>query len=158
MIASALKDADADGQRNIDVRYKPVFTIDHYIPFDDDASKQYVADSYAIAREIFHKLNLTEYICQIIYNDLAFLRFWTLPTRLIYLDSAHHYGHTKEAIYMLMDKLMLDGWLVLHDYVETRGVLPALNEFLDEQTQYDIDIYAAAGSDRLVCIHLKDWS
>ena len=151
VMASALKDSNT--------KYKPLFTIDSYIPFSDGSNQQFVADSYRIAREAFHKLGLTEYVCPVIYDDLSFLRFWTLPTRLVYLDSSHHYGHTKEGIQMLMSRLMPDGWLALHDYLEADesyiAVLPALNDFLDEQTQYDLEVFD--GGESLVCIHLRGW-
>ena len=147
VMASAIRDSGT--------KYKPLFTVDSYLPFDSDEHRRIVTDSYLIAREAFHKLDLTEYVCPIIYDDLSYLRFWTLPTRVIYLDSSHQYGHSKEAIQIVMNKLMVDGWLALHDYVDEKwsGVIPALNEFLDEQTQYDLDVYDAGGT--LVCLHLK---
>ena len=144
VMASALKD--------LEIKDKPLFTVDSYLPFPNHDDP---AETCRFAMEAFRTLDVTDYVCQIIYNDLAFLRFWTLPTRLIYLDSNHSFKHTKEAIYMLMNKLMVNGWLALHDYIEGCGVLSALNQFLDEQTEYDLDAWDASGT--LVCLHLKGY-
>ena len=125
--------------------------MDSYLP----PNLEEVTDSYRTAREMFHKLDLTEYICPIIYDDLSYFQCWTLPTRLIYLDSNHHYLRVKQQIGLLTDRLITEGWLAFHDYVDKDffGVIPTLNQFVDELTQYDLDIYDAGGT--LVLVHKK---
>ena len=101
--------------------------------------------------EKFRQLGLTHDVCQIIYDDLSYLRFWHLPTRFIYLDSNHQYAVVKEAIPLLMRCLAPGGWLAMHDYIDESwsGVISAVNEFLDTQKLYDLEVFIMG---TLVCI------
>ena len=54
-----------------------------------------------------------------------------------------------------MNRLITKDWLAFHDYVDKDffGVTPTINQFLDELTQYDLDIYDAGWT--LVLVHKK---
>ena len=138
----------AKALQDIKTRFRPLFAIDFYRYggrqiFDTEACRK--------ARDKFHQSDTADDICQIIYDDLSFFRFWTLPARLIFYDSDHSYGVVKEGIYRLMAYLRLDGWLAIHDY-NGKGVFDAVNEFLEEQKLYEVEVF---GCEHLVCIHKK---
>ena len=144
------------GVRDSGTTFKPVFTLDPYFYNGDDLN-HFNTQSYLQARAAYAKTGLANnYVCPMIFNDLELLKFWNLPTRLIFIDTSHQYEHTKQEIEQAISHVMDDGWLVLHDYCDKswgQEVIRALNEFLDEQIEYDLDVYFVKGS--LVCIHVN---
>ena len=131
--------------------YQPLFTVDPY-SFSDFGTQ-----SYLEARESFRRVRgMRVFICAMIYEDLRFLEFWNLPTRLIFIDTSHQYDHTKLEIEKSIPHVMDDGWLLLHDYGDepwNGDVKRAVNEFLDNQTEYDLEVFFVP--DCLVCLHVK---
>ena len=88
------------------------------------------------------------------YDDRGFFDFWTMPVRLIFIDTSHTYEQTKLEIEKSIPHIVNDGWLALHDYHDAHpGVVCAVNEFLDSQTEYDLEVYFVHKA--LVCIHIK---
>ena len=157
----------ATAVRDSGTAFKPVITIDRfwYNFYDpDDDHTRFQTQNYLESRRTFTQLNLgDEYICQVICPDDKFLDFWNLPTRLIFIDTEHTYEHVKLIIEKSIPHVMEDGWLVFHDYIDRKphfledigkGVRRAVNEFLDNQTEYDLDIYFADSS--LICLHIKE--
>lgn len=121
----------------------PIFAVDPYYK-----SHSGLFDSaYVIARENYHRFKLSNYvspiICPIICPCLTFLEFWDLPIRLAYLDAGHRYQDTKEEIAAILPHIVPDGWLVCDDYADADGtkVMPALDDFLNEQKQYNLEVF-----------------
>ena len=137
----------ATGVRKSGTRFKPVITVGNY-PLRHKPSEE----DYPIARTIYHQSKLSlKYVCPMMFDSVEFLRFWRQPTRLIFLDTSHKYPDTLIEIESAMPVLMEGGWLLLHDYSPDFGVIPSLNEFLDNQTDYDLEVYHVRS---IACIHL----
>ena len=138
VMATALKKEDA---RDI-----PLFTIDRNLYYTDErlARLEERNNRFYIARRTLSDLDLLKYVCQITYDDLAFLQFWDMPIRLAFLDSDHTYGAANSQIDLIMKYVMIGGWVVVHDYAEHEffGVVRALNEFIDNQPPNVIEIFA----------------
>ena len=91
----------------------------------------------AAAMELICRAELSEYICSVRHDDLAcFQLMVSLSVRMIFIDSTHHYDHVKRTLELCATRLEVSGWLVLHDYKEGEGVVPALNEFLDANRNF----------------------
>ena len=133
--------------RNSRTHYRPLFAVD---PYPKNSPSDY---AYVISRENYHRLDLTYYICPVICNCLEFLNFWTLPIRFAFLDASHKYELTKQEISAIMPHIVNDGWLVCDDYEEEdwTQVIPALNKFIDTQTEYDLEIFQIKAH---VCLHI----
>ena len=102
------------------------------------------------AKTRWEDLGIHDKICHVTYDDYAFLNFWHLPTRLILIDSDHEYEPVKRLILPSMKCLSDGGWLVMHDYEPGwDGVVSAVNEFLDQQTFYELEIFL---TETLICI------
>ena len=101
-------------------------------------------------RERWDKMEIRDRICQVIYDDFSFLHFWHLPTRLILIDGDHEYDSVKRLILPAMKCLAEGGWCVFHDYEPGwDGVVRAVNEFLDSQELYELEIFL---TESLLCI------
>ncbi len=123
----------------------PLFTIDKY-------HRDVNHINSLIAQQVFSQFDLKDFICPIIYPDLEALSFLDPKLRLIFLDSDHSYEHKTGAIWTAMERLVTDGWLLIHDYhVECRGTVNAVNDFLDSQDLYDIEVFRITGT---IGIHL----
>ena len=151
VLASAIRDSN---------RLKPVITLDvyHYNPeAPNDASTETFTRKYLKSRETFFRLGLAhKYVCPVIFEDHKFLNFWNLPARLIFIDTSHTYEHTKIEIEKALPHIIDDGWLVLHDYGDESyngQVKAAVNEFLDNQTTYELNVYFTPRS--LVLLHIN---
>ena len=119
-------------------------------------------------RSLFSK-GIQDAWCRVIFDSVDFLNFWKLPTRMIFIDTAHTYEYTKKEIYAALSCLCDDGWLIFHDYADWRhlnskewefGIFEAVNEFYFEQDTYDIKAYrfsdnATDLNTALVGFHLK---
>ena len=142
MLAGAIKDSGTS--------FKPIFTMDIYPPND-----LFHDQNYKEARESFVRADLLDFVCPMTCDGFLFRQFWNLPARMIFIDTSHTYENTKREIQESLPLIVDDGWLVLHDYGGEygEGVVRALNEFLDNQTEYDLDFYL--GPNRLACLHVK---
>ena len=124
----------------------PLFTINinphvnPYIPADPDHDKQLlIHQNSSIPPFLFHKLQLTDYICSIIYDDAKLLELWNLPLRFAFIDSDHSYDHTYNLLQKTFDNLVINGWILVHDYYEYGNnfpVIPATNAFIDQNTHH----------------------
>ena len=91
----------------------------------------------AAAMELIQRAELSEYICSVRFEDLGcFQLMASLPVRMVYIDSTHHYEHVRQTLELCSSRLEVSGWLVLHDYKEGEEVVPALNEFLDANPNF----------------------
>ena len=91
----------------------------------------------AAAMEIIQRAELSEYICSVRFDDLGFFQLVeSFPVRMVFIDSTHHYEHVKRTLELCAPRLQPTGWLVLHDYKEGEGVVPALNKFLDANPNF----------------------
>ena len=123
----------------------PLFTIDSYHTDVNHINS-------LIAQQVFSRFDLKDFICPIIYPDLEALSLLAPPFRLIFLDSDHSYTQKTRAISVAMERLVTDGWLLIHDYhAGCRGTVNAVNEFLDSQDLYDIEVFRITGT---IGIHL----
>ena len=150
IMASAVRDSGTP--------FKPVMTLDLFLynhRNPSDYNTWFATQDYLESRAAFYKLNLAhEYVCPMMFQDNKFLDFWNLPTRLIFVDTSHTYKQTKLEIEKSIPHVIDDGWLVLHDYRDEHpDVIRAVNEFLDSQKEYDLDVYFAQSY--LVCLHVK---
>ena len=110
-----------ESQTNFDVLY----TVDSYI---------WKPAALAVARANFTGLELDNNICQVIWNDLSFVKsLWRLPTRLVYVDSEHTYDHAKQTVDLCFPIIENGGWIVIHDYNQANieSVVEVVNDFVD---------------------------
>lgn len=125
----------------------PLITVSNYSIYSERGEEDYV-----IARRVYHETGLAlKYVCPMFFDSINFLKFWAMPTRLIFLDTSHKYEQTSKEIPLALSVLGRDGWLLLHDYNEGFGVMPALNDFLDNNVDYDLEVFF---SDSLACVKL----
>ena len=139
VMATALKKSNT--------KYIPLFTVDLYRPLKCGSKvrhREIIKNAFNIARKSFYDLDLQDYVCQIAYDDLAFLQFWDIPIRLAFIDASHDYGSVRGQIDAVMKNVVLGGWVVFHDYLECEwsGVILALNEFIDSQPPNAIEVFA----------------
>lgn len=122
----------------------PVFGVDtyHNDTFFGDTNGNH--KSYTISRRNIRDFNLEKHVAPIIYHDIMLFQQVSIPARLIFLDTRHFYEHIKQQIEYIVPNLLDGGWLLIHDYSSPHfTVTPAVNEFIDTQTEYDIQIYNA---------------
>ncbi len=102
------------------------------------------------SKQRWNKLDIYDKICYVIYDDYSFLNYWHLPTRLLLIDSDHEYEPMKRLIPPALKCVSEGGWLVMHDYENGwPGVVRAVNEFLDQQTFYELEVFL---TESLLCI------
>ena len=134
VMASALRDSQS--------KFKPLVCVD---PYD------FKPATLDVARDAFITLDLVpEYICQVLWQDLDYFNnFWKFPTRLIFADSDHSYGHVKSTLEFCVPRLLDDGWIVIHDYKNrekyVESVVRAANEWLDT-TDFEVFVYHEVSS------------
>ena len=117
-------------------------------------------EAYRLLRENIKHFDLSFFVCPVIFSDLGFFEMFTLPARIIFIDTWHVYKHLKNEIEIILPNLNNNGWLIVHDYWQYHpGIIHALNEFLDTQTDYDITPYCWQYSDMefgsLIMMRLK---
>ena len=153
IMGSAVRDSINDGNSNI---VSPVMTVDLY-PYRTNGEDDFHTDNYLQARESFIRSGLIHTdVCFVMYDDRKFFSFWNNPIRIAFIDTSHDYVHTKIEIDNIMPRILDDGWVVFHDYSDEEwgdGVKRAINEFLDTQEVYDLDVYFVEYS--IVCFHVK---
>ena len=137
-MAHAVKESKSD--------FTPVVTIDNYTkayaPLHEVFNQAYVE-----CRENIWANHLQDYVTLIIANDTSYLKtFWASPIRIAFIDSSHHYEHTKQEIELIVPHLCPHGWLLFHDYFseKTPGVARAVDEFL-EHTDMNFHRYRCGG-------------
>ena len=145
--ASAL----AIGLRDSPGKWKPVITVDSYgCPKWDLAPGEFPhcaedaaghAERYAQARKAFWDLGLAyHYVCSVVTRTHdVFWELWSKPIRVIFIDSGHLYDRTSMEIEGALSHMVEDGWLVFHDYYDSpdgKGVIPAVNRFLDADKRW----------------------
>lgn len=119
---------------------KMLFTVDPYT---------WHSEALPIAFASFKKLGLQKKICQVLWNDLDFVRsLWVLPARMIFVDGDHGHRTVKETLDLCFPLVQRGGWLVLHDYNKRSEVAPAAHEWLDN-TNWDISVFLI---DSLLCL------
>lgn len=126
--------------KNSGAHDSPLFAVDPYPKIHSGA----IDYAYVIARENYHRLELTNYICPVICPCLTFLKFWNLPIKLAYLDASHGYEETKQEIIAILPYIVPDGWFVCDDYATVDGgtqVMRVLDEFLNSQDEYTFDLF-----------------
>ena len=129
------------GARDSRSMLKPVIGIDPYYNSSYEGRDGFWNESYRQARENIHHFGLADYICPIIFEDTKLFGTFRIPTRITFIDTTHLYEHTKEEIQLLVPNLVDNGWLVFHDYSSDYEVIPAVNEFIDNQTDYELSNY-----------------
>ena len=139
VMGHALKDANKD--------YFPVVAIDSYTK-EYEPLRATFDKAYQESRENIWALGLSNFVTTVISDDTLFLRnFWHSPIRVAFVDSSHHYEHTKEEIKLLMPYIVENGWLIFHDYFseKTPGVTQAVNEFLEMKQRRPTTVFRADG-------------
>ena len=135
--------------------YKPVIGFDPYWKESYRGVEGFWGESYRILRENIHHFGLSDYVCPIIFKDTRFLSMFSIWTRLVFIDTSPQYDHKKEEIRVSLSHLVDNGYLVFHDYCPAQeGVITAVNEFIDNQTNYHLNIYNLRGSS-MVLIQVK---
>ncbi len=138
VMAHALKDANSD--------FTPILTIDSYTK-EFEPLREAFNNAYIECRENIWANNLTEHVHLVLADDVQYLKhFWNSPIRLAFIDSSHHYQHTKDEISLITPHLINRGWLIFDDYFNenTPGVQKAILEFLDH-TSMNFEIYRVNG-------------
>lgn len=162
--------AMAIGLRDSPTKWKPVITVDSYgqpkwdlapgeFPHCHDDPEGHV-ERHAKARETFWKLGIAyHYVCSMTtrVHD-TFWELWAKPIRVIFIDSSHLYERTCMQIDGALNHMVEDGWLVFHDYHDGewgKGVIPAVNRFLDTDKRWLKAVYRAGTAFLLVHLTRK---
>ena len=143
---------------------KPLFTVDIYNPQEpylpDEYKKDWnlckakMAESHTIARHVFNELGLGKHICAVTYDDASFMQICNFPLCFAFIDSNHSYDHTQKLMNLSLERMMIGGWLAIHDYFPYNDgwpVIPAVNNFIDN-TAYKLKPYK--GCEGLICLQL----
>jgi hypothetical protein len=114
--------------------------------------------NYVAARQTYWKLALAyDFICPVITRSHdTFFDLWAKPIRVVFIDSGHLYHRTRMEIQAALIHMVEDGWMVFHDYAGNEwgeGVIPTVNQFLDEDRRWVKAAYRAGSS--LVLVHLE---
>ena len=123
---------------------KPVIGIDPYVKEFRRTQPDFRNNACMLMYDNIHKLSLEDCICPILFDDTKFFDMFSIPSRIIFIDSSHLYDHTKEEIRLLLPNLVNNGWLVFHNYAPKEDVVTVVNEFIDNQTDYDLNLYYLA--------------
>lgn len=131
---------------------KPVIGIDPYlntaIEGKEGSSKELWDIAYRTSRENIHHFGLEYFVCPVIFGAAAFFDVAKFRSRVILIDTSHIYEETKKEIEMLMPSLIDGGWVVFDDYFPRHSdVMIAVNEFIDTQQTWDLDLYSIQFSD-----------
>lgn len=135
----AIKDANKE--------YAPVLAIDSYTK-SYGPLRELFNNAYRECRENIWANNLQDYVTLVVSDDALFLKqFWDKSIRVAFVDSSHHYEHTKEEITLLMPHIVDGGWIIFDDYFsdETPGVAKAVNEFIESSGRRPVTIFRADG-------------
>ena len=138
IMARALKESSSE--------FIPLVTVDNYTKKYSPLRKAF-DQAYVECRENIWTNQLRDYVTLIISNDTSYLQtFWSSPIRIAFIDSSHHYEHTKQEIELIVPHLCPHGWLLFHDYFSetTPGVAKAVDEFL-ERTNKCFNCYRCDG-------------
>ena len=101
-------------------------------------------EKYLQARMLHQKYQdgkIFPHLMRVIWEDLRFLKVWNHPVRMVFIDTSHHYEHTQQEIQACLPHLVNDSWLIFHDYAKQYGVVPAVDEFVTKQTQWELKPY-----------------
>lgn len=142
------------GVRDAESAVKPVITVDSYYDWQGHERR---TEQYVIARDNLYKFDLAGYdVSQIIADSPGmFFSFWNKPTRVFFIDSSHWEPNVRKEIACMMPLMVEDGWIVFHDYIINDwgvGVIHAINDFLDQNTTWNVSVYRCGGS--VVLVHL----
>ena len=108
----------------------PVYTVDAYHPHDSWLEHQPFPFEYDIhnyvkeqnkpvwVRGLAYHLGLEDYLCQVICDSISFLRQFSCPVRIAFLDDSHDASTVTTEINLLWTLLEKRGWLIFHDYEE----------------------------------------
>ena len=130
----------------------PLITIDVYAHDDVPGSKFITNNRFYIGRYIFRDLGLSNYVCQVAFDDVRFFETFLMgfPVQFVFLDSDHGYEGVLRQLNLIMPKVVRGGWCVIHDYREKYQdrVVKAINEFIDT-TDFEMSVFQMSGT---VCI------
>ena len=135
------------------ITYSPVLAIDPYshklVSHHDEAHHE---RSYTKARRNIQSLNLQDFVCPVIFEDVGFInKFWEKPIRVCHIDTTHAYKQTWLEIEAVLPYCVPDAWLLFHDYsTNYPGNVKAVNEFIDKT-----DYRALFKVDNLLCLQLN---
>lgn len=105
-----------------------------------------------IARGVIDQFNLSQFVCFVIDDSVSFLSRWGGTARIVFVDGTHSYEKVVEDIKVATSVLADDGWLCFHDYSAGFGAKSAVDEFLIDSEDEDLDIFLV---DNLLLVHFQ---
>ena len=113
------------GQSETVCRDNPILAIDFFYGNGGN-------DNYIRARENFNCYGMGSRICLITFDDRKFFDFFSLPIRVVLIDSNHAYVHVSQILPNVFLNMVDGGWIIAHDYDSASpGTIEAVDEFIE---------------------------
>lgn len=133
----------------------PILAMDPYCGNDEWST----AANLTVAKAKLAQFGLDSYVCPILYDDVSIFNWKIHKARLIFIDTAHSYQHTKLEIDSSLDLISDSAWMLFHDFNDdSPGVVQAVHEFMDNCVAfYIIDTFfiGADSNSSLFGMYLK---
>lgn len=141
VMAHALRDDNSTDE--------PLVAIDSYVKSYSPMTSVF-DDAYLEYRENLWQFRMEKNITSVMADTVQYLaHHWQQPLRVVFIDSMHHYEHTRNELNLILPHVLPGGWLILHDYFSDEppadGVSRAANEVFATQDLSAWDFYRSDG-------------